>query len=211
MHISEGYLSGPVLISGAAMTVAGCAIGLKKIDYDQIAQAGILAAAFFVASLVHVPIGPSNAHLILNGMVGVLLGWGAFPVILAALLLQGIFFQFGGITTLGVNTLIMAGPAVVVHYGCRPWLGRKDKIGTLAAFCAGAGAVALAALIMAASLIFTDENFLAVAGTAVAVHLPVMVIEGIVTSICIAFLAKVKPELLPFSNPSLKISEKDAS
>jgi cobalt/nickel transport system permease protein len=211
MHISEGYLSGPVLVTGAAMTVAGCAIGLKKIDYDQIAQAGILAAAFFVASLVHVPIGPSNAHLILNGMVGVLLGWGAFPVILAALLLQGIFFQFGGITTLGVNTVIMAGPAVVVHYSCRPWLGRKDKIGTLAAFLAGAGAVALAALFMAASLIFTDEKFFAVAGTAVAVHLPVMVIEGIITSICIAFLAKVKPELLPFSNPSPKISEKDAS
>jgi cobalt/nickel transport system permease protein len=211
MHISEGYLSGPVLISGAAMTVAGCAIGLKKIDYDQIAQAGILAAAFFVASLVHVPIGPSNAHLILNGMVGVLLGWGAFPVILSALLLQGIFFQFGGITTLGVNTIIMAGPAVIVYYSCRPWLGRKDKIGTMAAFCAGGGAVALAALFMAASLIFTDENFLAVAGTAVAVHLPVMAIEGIITSICIAFLAKVKPELLPFSNPSPTILEKDAS
>lgn len=209
MHISEGYLSGPVLISGAAMTVVGCAVGLKKIDYDQIAQAGILAAAFFVASLVHVPIGPSSAHLILNGMVGVLLGWGAFPVILAALLLQGIFFQFGGITTLGVNTVIMAGPAVVAHYSCRPWLGRKDKIGALAAFCAGAGAVALAALFMAASLIFTDEKFLVVAGTAIAVHLPVIVIEGIITSICIAFLSKVKPELLPFSNPSPQISERN--
>jgi cobalt/nickel transport system permease protein len=211
MHISEGYLSGPVLISGAVITAAGCAIGLKKIDYDQIAQAGILAAAFFVAALVHVPIGPTNAHLVLNGMVGALLGWGAFPVILAALMLQGIFFQFGGITTLGVNTIIMAGPAVMVYYSCRPWLGRKDKIGTLAAFCAGAGAVALAALLMAASLIFTDENFLAVAGTAIAVHLPVMIIEGVITTICIAFLDKVKPELLPFSNSSSKTFEKDAS
>jgi cobalt/nickel transport system permease protein len=199
MHISEGYLSGPVLISGAALAAAGCAVGLKKLDYEQIAQAGILAAAFFVASLVHVPIGPSSAHLIMNGMVGVLLGWGAFPVILAALLLQGIFFQFGGITTLGVNTIIMAGPAVLVYYACRPWLGRAGKIGTLAAFCAGAGAVALAAVFMAASLLFTDEKFLAVAGTAIVAHLPVMVIEGIVTSICVAFLAKVKPELLPFT------------
>jgi cobalt/nickel transport system permease protein len=81
----------------------------------------------------------------------------------------------------------------------------------LAAFCAGAGAVALAALLMAASLIFTDENFLAVAGTAIAVHLPVMIIEGVITTICIAFLDKVKPELLPFSNPSSKTFEKDAS
>lgn len=206
MHISEGYLSGPVLVSGAALAAAGCAVGLKKLDYEQIAQAGILAAAFFVASLVHLPIGPSSAHLILNGMVGILLGWGAFPVILAALLLQGIFFQFGGITTLGVNTVIMAGPAVLVHYACRPWLGRAGKTGMLAAFSAGAGAVALAAVFMAASLLFTDEKFLAVAGTAIVAHVPVMVIEGIVTSICVAFLAKVKPELLPFT-PALPEKE----
>ncbi|MGD8881735.1 MAG: energy-coupling factor ABC transporter permease, partial [Desulfobacterales bacterium] len=92
MHISEGVLSGPVLISGGALTAAGTAIGLKKLDYDRIAQAGILAAAFFVASLIHVPIGPANAHLILNGLVGLLLGWAAFPVILVALVLQAVLF-----------------------------------------------------------------------------------------------------------------------
>ena len=58
MHISEGVLSGPVLISGGALAAVGTAIGLKKLDYDRIAQAAILSAAFFVASLIHVPIGP---------------------------------------------------------------------------------------------------------------------------------------------------------
>ena len=52
MHISEGILSGPVLISGAALAAAGTAVGLKKLDYDRIARAGILSAAFFVASLI---------------------------------------------------------------------------------------------------------------------------------------------------------------
>ena len=108
MHISEGVLSGPVLISGGALAAAGTAIGLKKLDYDRIAQAAILSAAFFVASLIHVPIGPANAHLILNGLVGLLLGWAAFPAILVALVLQAMLFQFGGITALGVNTMIMA-------------------------------------------------------------------------------------------------------
>lgn len=198
MHISEGYLSGPVLISGAALAAAGTAVGLKKLDYDRIAQAGILSAAFFVASLVHVPIGPSNAHLIMNGIIGLLLGWGAFPAIMVALLLQGVFFQYGGITTLGINTMIMAAPAVIMHYSCRPLLGRPGWVATAAAFCVGAGAVALAAIIMAASLIYTDEKFFTIAGAALALHLPVMAIEGIVTAFCIAFLAKVKPELLPF-------------
>ena len=112
MHISEGILSGSVLISGAALAAVGTGIGLKKLDYDQIAEAGMLSAAFFVASLIHIPIGPANAHLILNGLVGILLGWAAFPAILVALILQAVLFQFGGITTLGVNTSIMALPAV---------------------------------------------------------------------------------------------------
>ena len=197
MHISEGYLSGPVLISGAVIAAAGTAVGLKKLDYERIAQAGILAAAFFVASLVHVPIGPSNAHLIMNGIVGLLLGWGAFPVILVALLLQGVFFQFGGVTTLGVNTVVMAGPAVAVYYLFGHWVLRPGWPGKSAAFCCGAGAVALAAILMATSLLFTDEKFLAVAGTAIALHIPVMIIEGVVSAVCVSFLAKVKPELLP--------------
>ena len=103
MHISEGVLSGPVLMSSAALAAVGTGIGLKKLDYDQIAKAGMLSAAFFVASLIHVPIGPSNAHLILNGLMGILLGWAAFPAILVALVLHGVFFQFGGITTLGTK------------------------------------------------------------------------------------------------------------
>ena len=88
MHISEGVLSGPVLVAGAAVAMAGAAAGLKKLELDRVAQAGMLSAAFFVASLIHVPVGPSSIHLILNGIVGLLLGWAAFPAILTALLLQ---------------------------------------------------------------------------------------------------------------------------
>ena len=97
MHISEGVLSAPVLISGGALTVAGTAIGLKRLDYDKITHVGILSAAFFVASLIHVNVGPASVHLILNGIVGLLLGWAAVPAILVALTLQALFFQFGGL------------------------------------------------------------------------------------------------------------------
>lgn len=207
MHISEGYLSGPVLISGAALAVVGTGIGLRKLDYDRIAQAGILAAAFFVASLVHVPIGPTNAHLIMNGLVGLLLGWAAFPVILVALLLQGVFFQYGGITTLGVNCIIMAAPAVAVHYLFGPWISRPGWISTAAAFGAGVGAIILTAIIMAASLLYTDEKFLTMAGTTIAVHLPMMVIEGVVTAFCVGFLKKVQPELLPRGGSSATVTD----
>ncbi len=197
MHISEGVLSGPVLVSGAALAAAGTAVGLKNLDYDHVARAGILSAAFFVASLIHVPIGPSSVHLILNGMVGLLLGWAAFPVILVALLLQAVLFQFGGITTLGVNTIIMALPAVVCYYLFRSLIHRRRAVGLTAAFACGALAVLGSALLAAAALVFTEQNFLQIAGLIIAAHLPVMIIEGIVTAFCVRFLEKVQPDMLP--------------
>jgi cobalt/nickel transport system permease protein len=197
MHISEGVLSGPVLISGAALAAAGTAIGLKKLDYDRIARAGILSAAFFVASLIHVPIGPSNAHLILNGLVGLLLGWAAFPVILVALVLQAVLFQFGGITALGVNTVIMALPAVICHLVFSRILHKKPLLALSAAFACGFLSVLLAALILGLALIFTEENFWEVSAIVIAGHIPVMIIEGVVTTVCVSFLKKVQPEMLP--------------
>lgn len=190
-------MSGPVLIAGAAVALAGTAAGLQKLELDRVAQAGMLSAAFFVASLIHVPVGPSSVHLILNGIVGLLLGWAAFPAILTALLLQAMIFQFGGITTLGVNTVIMAVPAVVCYYLCGPFVLKKPLLAVPAAFACGAGSVFMGALLAGASLMFTQGGFLAVAGLIVTAHLPVMIIEGVVTVFCVAFLKKVKPEMLP--------------
>ena len=196
MHISEGVLSGPVLLSGAVLTVAGTAIGLKKMDYDRIAQVGILSFAFFVASLLHVNIGPSSVHLILNGLVGLLLGWAAFPAILVALTLQTLFFQFGGITVLGVNTVIMAVPAVFCYYLFNPFIKKKHPVSGAASFAAGFLSVFFAAVLLGVSLIFTEENFWEVSTLIVVANLPVMVIEGIITVFCVAFLKKVHPVML---------------
>ena len=197
MHISEGVLSGPVLISGGALAAAGTAVGLKKLDYDRIARAGILSAAFFVASLIHVPIGPSNAHLILNGLVGLLLGWAAFPAILVALVLQAMLFQFGGITALGVNTIVMALPAVICYLVFSRFLHKRPLVALSAAFACGFLSVLFGAVLVGLALIFTEENFFEVSAIVIAAHIPVMIIEGVITAVCVSFLKKVQPAMLP--------------
>jgi len=197
MHISEGILSGPVIISGWAIAIAGTAIGLKKINYDKIAQVGILSAAFFVASLIHVNIGLASVHLILNGIIGIMLGWAAFPAILVALFLQALFFQFGGITSLGVNTVNMACPALLCYYFLGPLIKGNHLIAIIASFACGFLSVFLSAMMLAATLIFTEKNFWEIASLLVVSHLPVMIIEGIISAFCISFLKKVQPELLP--------------
>jgi len=199
MHVSEGVLSAPVLASGAALAVAGTAVGLKKLDYDQIANVGMLSAAFFVAALIHVPIGPASIHLVFNGLVGTLLGWAAFPAILVALILQAMLFQFGGITTLGVNTIIMALPAVLGYYLFSRLIAIWPGKMMIAGFICGFTAVLLSALTLGTTLVLTGESFSAIAKLVVLANLPVMVIEGMVTAFCIGFLSKVRPEMLPFA------------
>lgn len=197
MHISEGILTGPIILSGAALTVAGTAIGLKKIDYDQIPRVAILSAGFFVASLVHVPVGPASVHLVLNGLAGLFLGWAAFPAILVGLLLQAVLFQYGGFTTLGVNCLNMALPATI----CFIILGkgvRSDRIvnSSIASFLCGAGSIFLSSIMVAFSLYLTGDHFLTVAKVIVLANLPIMFIEGFIVLFCVRFLKKVKPDIL---------------
>jgi len=197
MHISEGVLSAPVLLTGAVFTVTGLTIGLKKMDYDRIPRVGILSAAFFVASLIHIPIGPTSVHLIMNGICGLLLGWAAFPAIFIGLALQAILFQFGGLTTLGVNTFNMAFPAVVCFYLFSRGAIHKNTVICLgsASLC-GFISIFLSSILVAISLIFTEEAFMTVSKVLVVAHLPVMLIEGGITAFCVGFLKKVKPELL---------------
>jgi cobalt/nickel transport system permease protein len=196
MHISEGVLSPAVLVGGAALTAAGAAIGLKKLDYEAIPRVAILSAAFFVASLIHVPVGPVGLHLVLNGLMGLLLGWLAFPAILIALFLQALLFQFGGLTVLGVNAFTMAAPAVICFYAYRGFLRRGGRLAAVAAFACGASAILLSGLLVAVALIFTGQAFLQVAELVVLAHLPVMIIEGIITLFVFLFLQKVRPEML---------------
>jgi cobalt/nickel transport system permease protein len=201
MHISEGVLSPPVLISGATLSAIGIAIGLKKMDTRKIPQVAIMSSAFFVASLIHVPIGPANAHLVMNGLVGVILGWMSFPSIVVALSLQALIFQFGGFTVLGVNTFIMAMPAVIAFYLFR-WLIRKGNSfwTAIAGFLAGVAGVGLGVLFLAIALVTTGEAFLEVAGLIAIAHLPILIAEGVITSFVSVFLKKVKPEILEVYN-----------
>ena len=203
MHIAEGVLSPPILAAGYALTAIGTAIGLRKLDYDQLMTVAILAATFFVGSLIHVPIGPSSAHLILNGLLGVLLGWAVFPAILSALALQALLFQYGGIVVLGVNTFTMGFSGLVAWYVfrllVRLWPGMKGL--RAAAFCGGAIGVLGAGLLTALALAFSDEGFLTAARLIFLAHLPVMLVEGLITMFTVGFIAKVRPEMLHPSCP----------
>jgi cobalt/nickel transport system permease protein len=146
VHISDGVLETPWWVGGFVLAAMGVAVALWRMHDEDIPRIALLTAAFFVASSIHVRVGPSSWHLLLNGLVGVLLGRRAGLAIVLGLALQYVLLMHGGLTTLGVNTCIMLLPALVaslLFHGLRsaPWLGR-------AWFRAGLIGVSMTALIL---------------------------------------------------------------
>jgi len=202
VHIADGYIeSASVLAGGALLAAAGVTIGLRKTNYDRLPQVAVLTATFFVASLIRVPVGAASAHLLLVGLVGLILGWAAFPALFVALLLQAVFFGHGGLTTLGVNTLNMALPAVACYYLFRRAFrcngadeSRRSvfRIG----FAAGLAGFALAGGMTASVLLISGNGFESFVGVMGIAHLPLLIVEALVTGSVVVFLRRVCPELL---------------
>lgn len=197
MHLVDGILSFPVLVSGTVVAIIGIRQGLRSLDAEQVPRTALLTALFFLASLIHVPIGPSNAHLFLLGLVGLLLGWLAFPAIFIGLLLQAAFFGYGGLSVLGVNTLNMALPAVLCAGLMRPFFtSRHPTVIALSGFALGALTTVLAALLVALSLGLSGREFHLAAKLLFVSHLPVMLVEGILTAAIVILLYRVAPDQL---------------
>lgn len=190
----------PVITTGYVLTGTGVAIGLKQMDDKDVVKTAVLAAAFFVASLIHVPIGPANVHLILNGLVGLLLGPACFCALFVALLLQAILFQFGGITSLGVNTFNMALPALLCFWLFRRTMDKGVIPLGVTGFFTGFISVSLSALLLSLSLRSSGDHFAASARVIWYAHIPVMLIDGMITALILVFIQKVKPEMLKTTN-----------
>jgi cobalt/nickel transport system permease protein len=197
MHISEGILSAPALTAGYIGAGVLAAATMRGMDMEEVPKLSVITSVFFVTSLIKVPIGPSSVHLILNGLAGVVLGWRAFPAILLGVILQALIFGHGGVTVIGINSVMLGGGALIAYW---VWqlrhhfsFPRKELV-----FGALAGGVATisSGLLLSAALLTTGEAFFAVAGMVLLAHIPIMIIEGAVVGACAEFLNRVKPDIL---------------
>ena len=210
MHIPDGVLPTVVCAAGYATTGAATWLSLRKINQRESPQEGVpkaslLTAAFFVASWIHIPVPPTSVHLVLNGLLGAVLGYYAFPAILIGLFFQAVMFQHGGLTTLGVNATMMGMPALLSYYlfRIRHVVSRESRTWTGAlSFVAGAGGVGFSALVALLILTATIPGNLDAATERASIyaltlaHVPLMALEGAFTALVALFLQRVKPEIL---------------
>lgn len=196
MHISDGVLPLSVTVGGYVAGAALVAWSARRTRSEELPRLAVMTAAFFVASLIHVPFGPTSVHLIIPGLTGALLGSSAFLSISLGLLLQSLLFQFGGLTALGANTLMMGLPALACGWFFQRYKGHSHLRQATLGGLAGAAGTALAAIILAILLVSGGEDFFGVAKIALLAHVPVIIIEGVVSAFAIGFLARVRPAML---------------
>ncbi|MBE0490994.1 MAG: cobalt transporter CbiM [Sulfurospirillum sp.] len=195
MHISEGVLSANILIASDVIALGILAYAFWRLQREQMVFAAVLSALFFVASFVHIPIGPTATHLLMSGIVGLFLGVGAFVAIFVGLLLQALLFGYGGVSVLGVNLLIIATPALIARFLFQLKL---QTIGTqlLVDFLMGALPILVSSLLLAGVLALDNEAFLSVAILSLLTNLPIVLLEGIFMVMILRYLRKVSPRLL---------------
>lgn len=198
VHIADGILAPEVWIAGFVLTGIILACTLYKTEAEEIPKLSLVTSAVFVASLIHIPLGPTSVHLILAGLAGVLLAQKAYPSVFIALLLQAFLFQHGGITTIGINTLNM-GLAALASYGlfavCVNHTRFKHRLVIFGAL-AGGVAIILAVVFTSIALLIGGEEFYGIVTLLAVAHIPVIVIEAIIVGSVVGFLRKVKPEML---------------
>jgi cobalt/nickel transport system permease protein len=150
VHISDGVLGAPWLAAGFVLAGVLTLLAAWRVRDEEVPRIALLTSAFFVASSIHVRLGPTSVHLLLNGLVGVVLGWRAPLAILVGVTLQAVLIPHGGFSTIGVNTCTEAIPALAAGVLFR-WV-RALPCARHGAF--RAALVGVSAAVCTASLIF---------------------------------------------------------
>jgi len=210
MHMADALIS-PVV--GAAMwaaTLGTAAFSIKRIKGDiddkKVPLMGVMAAFVFAAQMINfsIPGTGSSGHLGGGLLLSIVLGpYAGFLSMASVLLIQALFFADGGILAYGCNvfnlgffTCFIAYPFVYKRIAPEgSTAGRKSAGAIVAAILGlqmGAFGVVLETLLSGK----TELPF----GTFVLlmqpIHLAIGVVEGLVTTAIIAFVAKASPEIL---------------
>lgn len=205
MHIPDGFLSPGTWIPAWVASVGGLGWCLKRVKATLKERAvplmGVTAAFIFAAQMLNFPVvGGTSGHLLGGVLAAVLLGPCAGALVLAIVLTaQCLIFQDGGLTALGANILNMSfigtmGGYLVYASIRRATGGKGVLVGTAVASWFS---VVLASSACAIELAISGTSPLMVALPAMAtVHALIGIGEAAITTLVVAFVYKVRPDLI---------------
>ena len=206
MHIPDGFLSVPIWASLWIVAILILAFAIwkanKKLGDRHIPLLGVLAAFIFAAQMLNVPVaGGTSGHLLGGVLIGVFVGPLAGSIVMGSIFaVQAIFFQDGGITTMGANIINMGLIGTIIGYLIYQSI-RKVVKGSKGMII-GAGIAAWFAVVLASAACAFE---LAASGTSpigialpamVSIHAIIGVVEAAITMAVIGSVLKARPDLL---------------
>lgn len=171
----------------------------KEMSEEKIPLIAVLAAGIFAIQAFNLPVGMgTSGHLVGGALAAILLGspFGAVFILTLVLIVQGVLFGDGGITTMGANILNMGVIGGFVGYYSFQGLMKATKSMPVSAFIAAWLACFIPALACAVEM-YLAGTFPLVPGLAAMglYHAVIGIIEGVITVVAIKLIISAKPDL----------------
>ncbi|MBM3708424.1 MAG: cobalamin biosynthesis protein CbiM [Actinobacteria bacterium] len=206
MHIPDGFVDLKTAVTTGVLStsvIAASIYSVKKIFKAKvIAMMGIMAALIFALQMINFTIpGGTSGHLLGGALVAIVLGPFAGAIVLSVVLIvQALVFMDGGVVALGANIFNMAIAGVLVAYLIYfmfKKISKKRWVFYLSVVLASWFSVVFASFLAALELGISGTYGMAVTLKAmVLVHMVIGVGEAIITTAVIAFIDRIRPDLI---------------
>ena len=210
MHLGNGIICPvtgiPMLALAGAIAFYAYKKAKKDFSKDKIFPAIAVTGLVFALQMINfaIPATGSSGHIVGGVLLSAILGpYAAFLAMCSILLVQAVFFADGGLLALGCNIFNMGILACFVAYPLlyKPLADRNNAV--LGAVLASIAALQLGAIAVVAegalSGSVTLSSVMTFTGLMQMIHLPIGLVEGLVTAAVAAFTKNVSSKNLSYS------------
>ena len=212
MHIPDAFI--PIWQGAIYWIIALIFVALalrwarNEMSEEKIPLIAVLAAGIFALQSFNLPVSfGTSGHLVGGALAAIILGspFAAIFILTLVLIVQGVLFGDGGITTMGANILNMGVVGGFVGFYSFKGIMAVTKNVNIAGFVAAWLACLIPALACAVEMYFAGTFPLTEGLIAMGLyHALIGVIEGFVTVVAINLIVTARPDIVDFA---LKVPE----
>ncbi|NLB00291.1 MAG: cobalt transporter CbiM [Methanomicrobiales archaeon] len=210
MHIPDAFI--PIGQAAVYWIIALIFVALslrwarKELAEEKIPLVAVLAAGIFAIQAFNLPVGMgTSGHLVGGALAAIVLGspYAAVFILTLVLIIQGVFFGDGGITTMGVNIINMGVIGGFVGYYGFTTLKSIARNAYVSAGIAAWFACFIPALAASVEM-FVAGTFPLVPGLLAmgTYHAAIGIIEGAITAGAVYLIYHARPDLMPLESKS---------
>ncbi|MFH0771978.1 MAG: energy-coupling factor ABC transporter permease [Candidatus Omnitrophota bacterium] len=206
MHIPDGFLSPNVFIPAWVISAGGIGYCLRKTSQalkdKMIPLMGVMSAFIFAAQMLNFPVmGGTSGHLLGGVLAAILLGPCAAAIVISiVLIVQCLIFQDGGLSAFGANVINMsffgAAGGYLIFNIIRNLVKGFKGIMIASAFASWCSVVAAASACAIELAISGTVSLSAALPAMMVVHMFIGAGEAVITCLIVAFVFKVRPDLI---------------